>query len=644
VGLEEEKKALALSLYEERLKMMEKAICLIFLIMGFLFVSSFASFCSDGHFKLISPKEGETIIAKKPPVKARFSLEIVPESLMIILDRTDVTQLIKISENELVYEPFEVLPAGKHRITFFGKTEKGKDVQETYNFSTRHTPLFKEAYSKADLSSLGEACIKVHQEAQSLPGASLDTNMDLEGKAARENIHLDAAASLRYFNQDIPVELPLKKGFDIAGFSSNGEYEKNGSRIKLSLGDVQVSESSLTVDRLFQRGAFSRYSNSSFHFDVFSVTDTYPLDFSKDYTKGLAEEYSFSNNKASLRITAASGKRPPTLWSTAQSGNVFGLLLKIRPLEEKLKIEFENAYTKFDPDTSDEFGKMRDKSFKLKLSGTTERFHYETFYDFIGGDFQSIGNENLPKDKKGGGFNVEMNVEKSNLGLGLARYQDNVKNDSLFPTVVSWDGAFNYSFNGILNVPFGFGYQYNSQKNTSSPSELNQIANSFSIDISYLKDIFQTGFRIDYSLVDDKTEADNDTYITNYFLNLFYAGSKVSLFPFFCLNHTKDKISGITTNSFTTCLDITFPLPKGFNGYAGGSYITASSSDRMIDTQNTDVQLSISHPVPQLFQIMGESSLYLKGEYLKDEDRVAHLSSEDFHIFLGIGVNLTSSF
>ncbi len=610
----------------------------------FLLLSPFVATCSEGYFKLIIPREGEIVIAKKPLVKVRFSLEIVPASLMVILDETDITQLIDISKNEFTYQSFQILPAGDHSITFFGTTKEGKEIQETYNFSTKHSQLFTEAYTEADLSSVGEACIKLHQESKNLPGAKLEGNINLNSIVSRENIFMNSSLSVRYFDQDIPVDPPLKKGFDIAGFYLNGEYRKNSSRMKMSLGDVQIRETSLTIDSLFQKGVLLTYSNGPFYFDVFSVTDPDTFNFSKDYITGLGGHSLFLNDKLSLRVAGASGRRAATFWSPAQSGDVFGLLLEIVPWEEKLKMELENAYTRFDADISDEFGKIEDKAFKFKISGMRERFYYEIFYDFIGEDFQSIGNQYLPKDEEGGGFNLEMNMEKYSIGLSLSRYQDNVENSPLFPTVESWDAAFNSSFNEMPNLPWGFSYQFTSQKDKIFPSDFNQITNSLLLNINYFKDLFQTSFQIGYNLMDDKTKADNDTYITNYFLNFSYLGSKISFFPSFCLDKSRDKLTDVTTDSFTTNLDITFSIFKGLNSNIRGSYTSGSSSDGMFNSQNTNVQLSFSYPLSQLLQGMMKPSLYLKGEYRSNEDKIAHLSTKDFGIFLGVEAQLTSSF
>jgi hypothetical protein len=69
-------------------------------------------------------------------------------------------------------------------------------------------------------------------------------------------------------------------------------------------------------------------------------------------------------------------------------------------LNQKLATEAEFDISRFDPDTQDEFSSERDKAYRLKVGGAWDKYTYEALYEYMGPDYEVIGNQGLQKNRE----------------------------------------------------------------------------------------------------------------------------------------------------------------------------------------------------------------------------------------------------
>ncbi len=129
----------------------------------------------------------------------------------------------------------------------------------------------------------------------------------------------------------------------------------------------------------------------------------------KDHIMGGSAEVGLFSDKLQFRtIYVRGGERGSSLGISTEpiqkKGNVLGFLLTSNFFENKLVTEAEIDTSRFDPDTSDEFLAKRDKAYRIKLGGTIKDYTYEALYEYIGRDYEVIGNPGLSKDKQGYAF------------------------------------------------------------------------------------------------------------------------------------------------------------------------------------------------------------------------------------------------
>src|SRR5690606_18285649 len=84
---------------------------------------------------LATPAAGSTVVAKKPDVGVASRVDYGPDSLRVILDDVDVTDLVDLEEGGLRYEPPHVLPGGPHVLTVRLRTRDGAELTRELRFS-----------------------------------------------------------------------------------------------------------------------------------------------------------------------------------------------------------------------------------------------------------------------------------------------------------------------------------------------------------------------------------------------------------------------------------------------------------------------------------------------------------------------------
>jgi len=120
--------------------------------------------------RIISPLPDSENITKKPEMKVEFDKTIVKETIIVLFDGQDVTQLISFNKKGFEFKPFMVVPPGAHTLSITAKDKEGREIEETVSFITKHSKTFDEAWSNNNITIAYQEVLKKPESLGNLPG------------------------------------------------------------------------------------------------------------------------------------------------------------------------------------------------------------------------------------------------------------------------------------------------------------------------------------------------------------------------------------------------------------------------------------------------------------------------------------------
>lgn len=622
---------------------------------------------SRGHslevswLEVISPQENTSIIEKKPKIKVRFLKPVKIDTLLVILDGTDITQLLEVKENEFEYKPFMVLPPGNHVIIVTVYDLEGNQLQKEIQFTTKHSKFFEEMVSENELGVTYENLLKNTDSSEDIPDSKIEANLSSQNRIKKGNWSFNLNTNLRYYDQNTPLSPPLEKGIEVINWLLTGAYSKGKFNFKGDVGDVQITETPYTVPSLSRRGGVFDFRYGNYQLRLFSVRSPQVFGLeggtgistsTDDHILGVSGGVKLFQNKVNLKMIYVTGEEPATSFGISslpgkKKGNVWGFLVTTNFFSSKLKAELEVDFSKYDPDTSDEFEEKSDRAYRFTIGGFLDNYNYEFTYEYLGRDYAVVG-QMLEKDKEGFTFTGGANWGVHNLNIMFLRYNDNVRDDELLPRIINSQGSINYSFTKFSEVPINLSVQKSIQESTDEPSgtpPLDLHTDTVSGQISFIKDNLNIGFQTSYSYMNDKTDTNQDQTNIIYSLTTSYYLPTFSISPSFSLNQLKDHLTDVRTDTYTITIDMkkTF-LNDKVSFDLSGTYNIVKADDGSVDNRSLNVNLNMAYKLPTYFQGYLTPVIYLRGNYSKTMDDVYSTSDETYQIYLVFSTTLPFSF
>lgn len=564
--------------------------------------------------KVITPAENEEIVDKRPEVKVEFIEAVALSTLVVILDGIDITALLTVTGKGFDYRPFMVLPAGAHNLSISAADKEGRQLGKNISFSSRHSAAFEEAYIYNEASVAYETVLAKPDIAAA--DSKVEGNLRSDTKVKGKEWEFTFNTNLRFLDQSAPVPLPQKKGIDAANWIFTGTYSKERFRFKTGIGDIQVNETPYTVFNLARKGGLFSFESDMYQLNVFSVKSQQVfglkggtgIDLRPDdhHILGVSGGVKLFDKKVEFKTIYVTGGESGNSFGIsttpgARKGDVTGFVLTSDFFENKLRTEFELDLSEFDPDTSDEFKARSDKAYRLKAQGILGTYNYEVLYEYIGRDYEVVGNQMIQKDKEGLSVRGGAGLKVHAINLMLSRYNDNVTEDGLFPRIVNYQGVLDYSFNGVPNLPMGVGYQkniMNSEKEPPGTSPVDFDTDTVAGRVGYMIDKFNFGFQTSYSLMNDKTATNNDTTTVTYTLTPSYNAPDLMINPNFSLNQSKSRVTDVRTDTYTVNLDL---RTKFFRDRAffdlGGTYNIIKDDKGSVNTRNLVANFRLAYAI-----------------------------------------------
>jgi len=614
---------------------------------------------------LLTPAQGSEVIGKKPFIACRILKPFIFDTLVVMLDRTDISGVLEVSDQGFSYRPEEILPAGEHRLSVIGTLADGEPFEAEFTFSSRHFKHIEEAYSENELTVVYDQVLDKKDGQEPMPYWKVESNLASRSMLGNRGVDLSLVADMRYLGQQSTVNGleqeeggPLKRGLDLIDYLLTASYVRNRVRFSAELGDTSVDESLNTVSSLNRRGGKATLEVGPVTLGGFMVDgkETYGFEglglypASHDHILGASGSVALLGERLQFKTIYVNGGenngRFFGTWSEdgPRKGDVVGVMLTSDFFDQRLISDFEFDFSDFDPDTTDELGAISDKAYRFKMSGTSGKYTYEAMYEYMGPDYQVIGNQDLERDKQGFSLGAGAQFESQALQLYYTQYHDNVDDDVFYPTIRTCKGTLEYTFEKFEQLPVSFTYEKALVESTDEPSpsdETRSDTDTFSLNTYFTADHWSLGLEASYSDQDDKGPSNSDTRLYSLALSPVLTLDWLSISTSLEYQKTQDLLNDSDTDTYKLTLDFQGRLP----GHRV-SYEMAATWDRSLSRDGLTDQASFSGN-GRLAYLLGENawghlnpSVGIKVLYGNTHDRVLGERIESYAVMLSLETSI----
>ena len=611
---------------------------------------------------LLEPAEGSTVIAKKPQVRFSISGVYSIEGLIVIIDGIDVTSII-VQEGDMFFlKPIEALSAGPHSMQVICNTSDGNQQVKEIAFNTRHSEIFEEAYSQNDIGVSYRYRVEETDNITNELQYRLDSNLSSVSRIKEKNFDATLSFNMRDFRQDIPVEPPEKR-FNLANYRIESNYVHNDILFHTEIGDINIDESTKTVQGLSRRGGVFSAEYNGYSVNAFTVKSEEVFGFTggtgiggstDDHIMGVSVGSRFFSDRLSLKAIYATGGKEGQSYNeftydtidTQIDGSVYGFVVCTDLFESMVNIEAEYAYSDYDPDTSDEFSSDKDKAYRISVNGYYDVFSWGLLYDYTGPDFQVVGSyedNDLETIQMNGAASFEIN----SFDFSLTQYTDNVEKTDPYAQNITSEITLNYLFTKFENITIGVGYNRSAQETDNEPTPADRVkmnTDTYSGNICY--NVWKMDLTIEagHSYQDDKIDV-YDTDTKTYTITPALSFDHIRLEPRFSYSESENESTDVDTDTYTATFDLNGDLfweNISYNVY--GSFVRIMTSDDLQDTRTFDSNFSVDYSLPGKLWIFAQSMVGLEGRYIWTNDKIIDEKDHERVIFLKFSTTFTLSF
>jgi len=617
---------------------------------------------AEGMVEFTFPGHEMEIAEKKPVVRIATGIPTSEENLLVLLDGVDITGTLKYSTNGFEYHPVEALGAGEHQLLITLYLPSGEEVEREFSFITHHQGFFNELTSDNNLSVAYEQLLKKSDELSEIPHRNLNANFSSISTSKKGPWQVGVRTNLRFLDRSAPVFYPEEKGIDLIDYLVTGQYVGETVRVLAETGDLSLQETQNTVMGLARRGARVGLGYQSAALNAFVVQSDQVygfdsgtgLDFDEDdHIYGVSGEVGLFEDRLKLKTIYVDGGEEGSSFGIytdggLREGDVLGVVAQAQLLEGRLSIDGEYDIAEFDGDTSDKFGSETDRAWNVRASGYLDSFNYQALYEYVGPDYEVVGNQNLQRDLEGFNVMAGMNRDVHAINLSVARYEDNVDEDDLFPQVVSSMASIDYSLAKFPTLPMGLNYQKSILDTSMVPEfgfPLKTHTDVVGARINYLLDKWNFGFNVSYSKQDDKTPFDYDSSAQMYNLAPVYYSECFTFAPNLAFNRSTNETTDVDTDTYTITLDVRGSLFQQAVSYElAGTFNRMEMSDGGFEMETINSNARIAYHFLQEWTGFLNPTVGLRGLYNRTDDKVLDQDNDEFALLLAVSSSMGFSF
>ncbi|NPA95213.1 MAG: hypothetical protein GXO58_07285 [Thermodesulfobacteria bacterium] len=613
------------------------------------------------QIELFSPNLDKIIVGKRPVFKWKCEDHGAQNNMLVLLDGTDVTAMVECNGSICSFRPILPLPAGDHILEISWENEAGAYYTEAFGFKSRQSRAFKEIYSKNSTGLTYQMVLRKDDMPQQ-PNSRVDGDWSSENRVSTNYWTFSARGELRYVDQDHPIEYPEKKGFDLISFLLESVYERGDFRMDSQLGDIIVTESQNTVNNYARKGGqiFLNYKVLGLHLFSTNTAQYYGLHGGlgvdidpNDKLYGVSGTVSLLDNHVTLRSMYAKGGEEGSSFgiSTVEDrrrGKVGGFIAESNWFNSRLRITGEYDISEYDASTKDEFGPESDKAYRASLAWDDATYGFSGTYEYMGPDYEVIGNQGLPKNREGFSLASWITSGFHRFEFMFSRYNDNVKDNKLYPKVYDIQGGVKYSWNKLPNLPISIYYQKVIQNSTDEPEYTPEIyfdTDSVGADVSWLKGAWNLNFHTAYSYQNDKAHVSGDTATITFVFAPGYTGNVFRFNPSFSYNKSISHLRDVETDTYMANWDMEWQLTDKVLWSFAGNYNITEADDDSVDQQNLDIHTRLAFCImPNWKHFIEEPTVGIRGRYTWQDDRVFDRSEDSFMVLIDFTTNVNFTF
>jgi hypothetical protein len=634
----------------------DKAYLLILTGILLLMAPALASAQPDGGavpVRIIQPANGAEIVGKKPLIKGNISISFLKEYLFVYLDGVDVTGIIDVFPTGFRFKPVQALMPGQHQINVILYTAAGQEIQQVSTFTLRHSDNYEMLVSANQLTARFEARLKKPDDAVNVPDSMIDANLGSSSLIKEGNWGFGMDANLRYLDQDVAVASPLHKGLNVSNYLLRLERAvEGGAQFLAEIGDVQISESTSTLQNFARRGGKASFSYKRVSLGGFVVradpiiglrrSEDSGLEGSdEDHLKGVSGSVALVKDKAifkALHLTGGStgAGQGVYLEGGGNEGRLSGGVLQTDFFKQKLVTEMEYYDSSYDGDLADTLAAEDDKAYRLAFSGLAGKYSYQGAYEYFGLNY-NIPGQAINNDRQGFLLSGSRSIESKDVSLGVSRHRNNVEDDAAMVTAYTTVGQLNLNLRKKPHLPIGISYAKTFLDSTDEPAGVTPTeieTDMATATFSYLKENLNLTLQPSYSIQNNRL-ADEDSTSSALSFTAAYSKTKVALSSGLSYNRAELDATGEETETYLANIQVQGLAHKDLVAYGlvSGYNLTEANSGAKTETVTTDFEVAYSLTGVKTVDLF-KPTIGIRTHYQWTRDHLLDTENEDLVLML----------
>jgi len=609
---------------------------------------------------LLAPAENGVAIGRKPVIKGLFHRPVDPASVAIFVDGIDYTALSVRTPAGFEVIPPLPLPPGAHQVSVSARDASGAPHLHQFSFRSKHYESIDEAVSRNDLTGTYEVALRKPTSQDNVVSNAREEANLVSSSLVRSGpwkASLDGTA--RYKDQSLPIPYPEREGADIINYTFRAGYDRQPVKVEAAVGDVLVNETPYTLPFLARRGATLEANAGMFSLRGFSVRSDavygtrggLSLSGGLDrHIRGGSGAVRLFGNKMELRGVYVDGGEIPggfnvsTTSGGERGGDVVGFLWTSNFFAGKFQTDVEADFSRFRQGAQDNVLSNSDHAFRVRGFGASSIYTYEALFEYVGRDYEVVGNPGLARNREGGRLSGGANFGKQTLSASVSRYNDNVRGDEAFPVNVLWHGDLTYGLTRWQTLPMSGTLAWDRQRSEDVPAldnnALNRDTGTVTAQVSYVAGFVNTSLSGSYSKTDDKSILNSDSDTWNVRLAPMFLFGASSVTP--SAAYSEATAADVRTDTVTLGLDGRTQMYRNkITGEIGSSYFTAKRTDNAQDSGTFTGNFRIGYAFDPLFRELFRPSVAFHGTYNHVKDRIAPASDRDeWTLFLTVAAQI----
>ncbi len=603
------------------------------------------------HILEFSPAEGSSLSQTRPVIRITFKdkeTKVDKKTVRISVDNTDVTQLAKIVDAELSYQPPKELTHGRHTVAVEMSDVCGNRMMpQSWEFIIPRTARLQNA--SAEVKWDGEfRHIVARDDSNQDPSWHLQSSATLKSVLESGGFKTSLDANAWYTDEEGPE--PAGDKFNLNNYLYKAQYGKQS----VALGDMTVEGTELISQSIARRGSmvemnlgdtraqgFALRSNAITGFDhLVGVEDpdqrlvgvSLATDLIKDKVLTIKGVY----------VTGRNHNPDDYNVSTLEAGNegdIYSIGLSSEFLKGKLNLEGEFSSGRYDSDVSDNLGKESGKAWRTKVLGKGNIYDWEAGYKYLGPDFQTVVNATGANDRDEFNAGFGLRALSSNFRITALRTSDNVDEDPLMPVIRNTTGAFNYNLAKAKWPAFFLNYTLNNQDSTKEPDNYSPIKNQTQTvggGFSMSGSRWSISPAYTFTAFNDKssiTDNDSNTHVA-VFSGSLRPTDIFSINPSMSYTNMHTDVTALTIETYQGTLGTVLSLYERMVDLNGTlSYLDNKTNDGSSHTSTFNGIAQVNWHLEKLLFDKGKQTFSLRGQYSRTQDHVSESITRDYTVF-----------